>query len=526
MCSVDGFTGKQPFTLEQYASLNQDRGPDGTNYWSDGRVHMAHSLLQIQDNPENIVQPVVRNNKVLSYNGEIYGIDEFDTNYLFDILDNAEWSKLKNDVNGMWAFSFYDSEKETITLCRDHFGVKPLYYMIINGELFWSSTTKPLIAALHALEYTVEQEETFEKFEIFQDAFWLSPYTQYRYIKKLGPGQIINWSVKQRRLLPHDTLWGQFTVAPNFAYDPDQYRELAIKALRESCTAPGVRKCISLSGGLDSTLIASINRNQEDLFCSSVEFESYVDENTKTNLMRECDMAEKTCKEFGIEHTKTLLNRNYTQFLPEVAERLGDTLWVLSRTVPRLENIRNAKRNGAKIYITGDMADELLTGYNGHSWYFIRNDQSAVVKDPVFNRVHELPLHVAHNSINDFNSLQSYIERNNLIELREWFPFASFGYDQINNNLFIRMLASGDSFCGLTDGLAGSFGIESRVPFLHQEFAKYVLRIPAAHKLRVPWAREEREGTTVGPPKWGAYKWLIREEMKDFIPDHVLYDKN
>jgi len=525
MCSVDGFTGRQPFTLEQYASINQDRGPDGTNYWSDGRVHMAHSLLRIQDNPNQTSQPVSKNDKVLSYNGEIYGLEQFDTDYLFDILDNGEWSKLKTNVNGMWAFSFYDTKTETITLCRDHFGVKPLYYMVIDGELFWSSTTKPLIAALKKLQYGVEQIENYEEFEIFQDAFWLSPFTQFRYIKRLGPGQILNWSVKHRKMLPHDSLWSQYSVAPNFAYDPDEYRELAEKALRESCTAPNVKKCLSLSGGLDSTLIASLNRNQDNFFCSSVEFENYVDKNTKVSLMQESGMAKKTCEEIGLPHTSVTIDRDYSKFLPEVVERLGDVMWISSRTVPRLENIRNAKRNGAKIYITGNLADELLTGYNGHSWYFHRDSQPDQMYDPALKRFHDFPLHVARSSVNDLPSLMDHFNRNSMSEMIDWFPLNAFGYDQINNNLFIRILCSTDSFCGLTDGLAGSFGIESRVPFLHQEFAKYVMRIPSAHKLRIPWKREQRSGETVGSPKYGAYKWLIREEMKDYIPDHVLYNE-
>lgn len=528
MCSVDGFTGKQPFTLQQYASINQDRGPDGTNYWSDGRVHIAHSLLKIQDNPSNIAQPLERNGKVLSYNGEIYGINEFDTEYLFNLLDQGDWTTIKYQMNGMWAFSFYDSTNETITLCRDHFGVKPLYYMVINGEIFWSSTQKTLLATMKALEYEIEKSDDYDNFDIFTDAFWLSPYSQYRYIKRLGPGQILNWSVKHRKILSYDTVWGaDFNLEPNLNYDPDEYKALAERCIREVCTAPNVSKCISLSGGLDSTLIASLNKHQDNLFCSSIEFERYIDENTKVDLLQESVVAEKTAHLLNLPHTKKFIDRNYTQHLTEVCERLGDTMWISSRTIPRLENIRNAKAHGAKIYITGDLADELVTGYNGHSWYFNIKQFKNTVYDPINDKQVELPMHVCHPTVCDERTFVNYLNRHGANEVLQWFPTHAFGMDLINNNLFIKLLGSTDSFCGLTDGLAGSFGMESRVPFLHQEFAKYVLKIPSAHKLRFPWARERRENLTVASGKTkalGRYKWLIREELKEHIPDHVLYD--
>ena len=44
MCSIDGFTGEQPFTIEQYGSLNADRGPDGTNHFTSPEISIAHSF--------------------------------------------------------------------------------------------------------------------------------------------------------------------------------------------------------------------------------------------------------------------------------------------------------------------------------------------------------------------------------------------------------------------------------------------------------------------------------------------------
>ena len=57
MCSIEGFTGPQPFTIEEYTKFNKDRGPDDTNYWKDDIVNFGHNLLAISPNDSNKTQP-------------------------------------------------------------------------------------------------------------------------------------------------------------------------------------------------------------------------------------------------------------------------------------------------------------------------------------------------------------------------------------------------------------------------------------------------------------------------------------
>ena len=99
MCSIDGYTGESPFTIEQYGSLNANRGPDGTNYYKSPQISIAHSLLAIQPNLNNLMQPVENEltGNVLAYNGEIFGHPEyFDTEQIMDIMDNKNYYQYKN----------------------------------------------------------------------------------------------------------------------------------------------------------------------------------------------------------------------------------------------------------------------------------------------------------------------------------------------------------------------------------------------------------------------------------------------
>lgn len=499
MCSVDGFTGKHPFTIAQFAAFNQDRGPDGTRYWCDDNVSIAHSLLTIQDNPDAIQQPVERAGKVLSYNGEIYGLDGFDTDHLMNMLCDGDWSQLKYRTNGMWGFSLYDQEKQTITLCRDHCGVKNIYYMIINKQLFWSSTMKPLIA-ISNLVYDGLLVENNTRVTLDQlDGFWQSPSTFFYGIRCLAPGQILEFDIKSGSICAVDSLWGaDWDLYPNYAWSPEEFKEIAERAINETCTAPGVNKCLSLSGGLDSTLLASIGRKQDNFFCSSVRYdEEYTGyHHRKDVLLEEVNIAKKTCDILNIEHTETFLDHLYSdKYFDETITRMGNYGWLASRIIPRFKNIFNAKQHDAKIYITGDMADELFTGYNGHHWY----------SNPKGNR----SMYTS-KAWHSWDEIKETRFQQGIGSLDKVYPWHIHSVDDNANHLFWRMLNSTDSFCGIIDLLAGSFGIESRVPYLHQELVKYASKIPFGIKLQTPPEHQ-----------CGSYKYLIRELMKEWLPDHV-----
>lgn len=509
MCSIDGFTGSNhPFSIQQYAKFNQDRGPDGTNFWSDGHVHMAHSLLAISPNPTSIKQPIVDSKGgVFAWNGEIYGLPEgtFDTKWISDLICDVGIQELKYDVNGMWAFVYYEPSRRSITLARDHFGVKPLYYMEYRDNLYWASTPKPLYAVLQAYGDTIEMSNSGTRYFNDNDRFIVAPHTPFQYIKCLGPGEIIRWDLSKQKpiKLPSDTFFGRqvtkFNLFPDYGWDPDEFREIMKDSIREVCTAKGVRKAISLSGGLDSTLIASLNKHQDNLFTSSLRFEDRKNYHQTTNskMFDESKMAADTSHVLNIEHHSVELAMDYNNLTQEAYYQLGVPMWDRARVVPRYANILNAKRHNAKIYIVGDMADELCTGYSGDYYYYTEDDRRSWLDRSRWVEWIQ--------SANKFSGMQSY------------FPHLVMKDDGVNNRAFLRMLQHGPGFCSVTDHLCGSQGIESRVPFLHQKLAKYLLKVPSADKLRLPRELKNPERDRM----MGIYKWMIREEMSEFIPTHI-----
>ena len=507
MCSIEGFTGTQQFTIEQYTKFNKNRGPDATNHWNDGEVHLGHNLLAIAPQPKNKIQPFVTDKgNVLTYNGEIYGLpaSTYDTEWLANKIENEGIQSLKYDVDGMWAFSWYEPSKQKLWLVRDHFGVKPLFYLQFDDNLFFSSTCKPLYAVLNTYEKLQVSDIKMKAFNKC-NRFMPGNLVPYNRLRKLAPGAIRCYDLKKRQFVANDTLWGsdsnRFNLDMDLKWDPEELEDLITKSFQDVYRpGPKVKKTVALSGGLDSTLIASVLRNRK-ISATSCSWEDigYNDSDVRSinnPMFNECDLAEQSCIDFGIEFNKSTVPHDFNYLMKEAYNALGLPMWDRNRVVPRYVNTKQAAENGNKVYFVGDGADELLTGYNGD--FQVYYPSYANSKD--FNKDHVVG--------------------------QEWFPKHLFSNDHINNRQFFMSLAYGEGFCVVADHLAGAFGMESRVPFFHQTLAKYLLKIPGVYKLHVPFKHSmfaEDYSTRKNQRFWqmGHWKSILRDHMRRYYPKHV-----
>lgn len=119
------------------------RGPDGESVWQRGPVALGHRRLSILDTTDAGLQPMVSatGDLVIAFNGEIYNFLElraeleadgaaFRTETDTEVILEA-WARWGADclprLNGMWAFALVDRRAGELVLCRDRFGIKPLY---------------------------------------------------------------------------------------------------------------------------------------------------------------------------------------------------------------------------------------------------------------------------------------------------------------------------------------------------------------------------------------------------------------
>ena len=141
------------------------RGPDAAGGWldPDAGIALGHRRLSIIDLSENGAQPMVSRSgrRVISFNGEIYNFRELrrdleaqinvcgwrghsDTEVLVEAIDHWGLAETLPRLNGMFAFAVWDRERRELSLARDAFGEKPIYYGWTLTAFLFGSELKAL----------------------------------------------------------------------------------------------------------------------------------------------------------------------------------------------------------------------------------------------------------------------------------------------------------------------------------------------------------------------------------------------
>lgn len=151
MCGIAGYffpnvECKYSKELKEMALLQEHRGPDYTGFYYAKEAGFAHNRLSLLDLSENGNQPFYNDRYVLVFNGEIYNFKELDsklssyskkstsdTEVLFQCLLQWGVEKTLSEIEGMFAFAFYDTLEKELYLCRDRFGIKPMFIGYLKG---------------------------------------------------------------------------------------------------------------------------------------------------------------------------------------------------------------------------------------------------------------------------------------------------------------------------------------------------------------------------------------------------------
>jgi asparagine synthase (glutamine-hydrolysing) len=163
MCGIAGILHRdgRPASaaiIEKMTDLLAHRGLDGQRYFCNAPIALGHRRLSIIDLTEASRQPMASKDGrfVITYNGEIYNFRElraelsarghpFESTGDTDVLLAAisEWGlDAIQRLNGMFAFGVWDGRERTLTIVRDRFGVKPVYYAQVDGALLFASEIK------------------------------------------------------------------------------------------------------------------------------------------------------------------------------------------------------------------------------------------------------------------------------------------------------------------------------------------------------------------------------------------------
>lgn len=278
MCGIAGAVSlrgtpvpKLPSVLEVMSELIAHRGPDGSGFWMtpDARCGLAHRRLAIIDLSATGHQPMVaQNGAVLTYNGEVYNyrelMDQLRDRWNFRSTSDSETILAAYDrwgtdclahLRGMFSFAIWDGNR--LFAARDRFGIKPFYYAIVDGVLYFASEIKALLPVLP--EITTDPDALAE-YITFQ--YTIGDRTLFKHVHQLLPGHALvveNGAAKIHR-------YWDVHYDIDFEHTPRWFTE-RMRSLLEDSVNVHLRSDVPVgayvSGGIDSSLIAIMAAREE-----------------------------------------------------------------------------------------------------------------------------------------------------------------------------------------------------------------------------------------------------------------------
>ncbi len=277
MCGICGIIspinnteGRSTNIVEDMMNRLAHRGPDDSGIYKDKNVVLGHRRLAIID-LELGKQPMISDDGryVLIFNGEIYNYLELrqkltqsgvhfntfsDTEVLLQLLIQYG-EKALDQLNGMFAFVFYDTKTQEWLMARDHFGIKPLYYTLVNGNyLVFASEIKALFC--HPDIRPEINKEGLQQYFTFQ--FCLFDQTLFKGIRKVEPGCYLQGRSSQIKRSVH--YWEiDYTIDEDHT---EEYFKDRLRYLLEDSARLQIRSDVllgaHLSGGVDSSIVSAL----------------------------------------------------------------------------------------------------------------------------------------------------------------------------------------------------------------------------------------------------------------------------
>ena len=391
MCGIAGILTAAPqggaqAPIEAMTLAVRHRGPDAGAVFVDDEagVALGHRRLAILDLSERGAQPMhsERGRYVLTFNGEIYNhltlrreLEESgpvrwrgtsDTETLLAGFSAWGVSATLQKAVGMFAFGLWDRAERRLTLARDRFGEKPLYYGFIGrggGTTFvFGSELKALRAHPH-FDNPIDRG-ALALFLRFNNVS--APHCIYENIFKLEPGSILtiaaaDLAARVRRVEPY---WRYEDVAlaglANPVSDEREGVELLEQTLRQAVALQLVADVpvgAFLSGGIDSSTIVALMQAQ-----SSRKVKTFTVGFDEAGF-DEAPHAKAVARHLGADHCEIRVTPSETRAVIPNLPTMYDEPFADSSQIPTSIVCAIARRS-VTVALSGDAGDEMLGGYN------------------------------------------------------------------------------------------------------------------------------------------------------------------
>ncbi len=575
MCGISGiikqnnsYNGLESEIIKMNMSLKH-RGPNNSGTWVDNHngVALGHRRLSILDLSNAGNQPMQFQNKnlVLTFNGEIYNHLEIreklenETHYNFKWTSHSDTETLLRAFetwgihetlkicSGMFSIAVWNKKRKILTLARDRFGEKPLYYGWGNNDFIFASEIKAIKTYKNFNNAICKKSLAF----YLRVNYVPSPLSIYKNIFKLDPGTYIeiNKSTKNITQISKKKFWSLETNIKDNKLLNIHDENLVIEELEKKLIKSVKSQMLSdvplggfLSGGIDSSLITALmqRENNRSIKTFTIGFND--------KQFDESIFAKKVSNYLGTDHSEIIISdkdsRNVIPLLPQIY----DEPFADSSQIPTYLICKVAKQN-VTVALSGDGGDELFGGYNRYTWspkiwkkisilpFFLRKKLGElslnisernldIILKSFINRggykIHKIGRALL-NSTNVENFMQNmtlqWVEENNLIMDfdNNKFNNSYIFQNKINNSnltfndpiskmIYLDTVTylQDDILCKL-DRAAMSNSLETRLPFLDKEVVEFANKIPIHIKI-----------------KNGTGKWPLKKILSKYVPENLV----
>jgi len=551
MCGIAGYISLNNTITEQQlkdaAAAIQHRGPDADGfYFSAGsKLGLAHRRLSILDLSNAANQPMhsADTRYCIIFNGEVYNFKELTQ----QLSDKGASLKTTSDtevilqlfiekgvaafalLNGMFALAIYDKQEQVLTLCRDHVGIKPLFYYCSHDEVIFGSELK-VIKSIKGKQLAVNEAAVPYFLHL---GFIPGPPTIYDDVYKFPAGSYCQLN------LAADSYSNMAESIHPFWKPEDQIKSaplsdetIAKKELSALLYDSVEKQMVSdvpigtfLSGGVDSSLVTAIAGK---LTPHKIKTFSIAVDDGKYN---ESKYASAVAKELNTEHHEFHVKEKEVmamvdRLLPAYDEPFADPSAFPTMMVSKLA------RANVTVALSGDGGDELFMGYNAYAWAKrLEHPVVAALRKPAYqaSRLMSSRLERAGNMFNYrskenlcshiFSTEQYHFSET---ELDEILTTPRYSFNELNTiNVPAKKLSATekqslwdfkyylkDQLLVKVDRASMQYSLESRVPLLDYRIVEFAFNLDPALKMH---------------PN-GNMKYLLKEVLYDQLPKQ-LFDR-
>ncbi|MBL0743083.1 asparagine synthase (glutamine-hydrolyzing) [Chryseolinea lacunae] len=376
--NISGAQPVQPETLKSMADAINHRGPDDSSYIVHGDLGLGFKRLSIIDLAHG-QQPFYSEDQsvVMICNGEIYNYKElrkelvakgytFKTNCDVEVIVHLyadQGIRFIDKLNGQFAFCLYDSKARALFLARDHFGICPLFYTVVNNSVVFASEIKAILK-----HPAVRREVNLTALDqIFSFPGIVSPTTFFKGVENLKAGHFLK--VQDGVISKHEYWDLDYPQEANHAevkndeYYIEQLEELLLQSVKYRLNAD-VPVGFYLSGGLDSSLVGALMKKVNPDF----QYKSF---SIGYPSREDADLDERKYQRMMATH----LNSLHTEIefdWANVADRLKDAIYYSEGALKESYNTcslalsETVRKHDVKVILSGEGSDEFFGGYVGY----------------------------------------------------------------------------------------------------------------------------------------------------------------